>query len=95
MKVNQFSKVSEYIAAGGMTLNLFLMESPIKETEKALAFPAVKMNAAANPYQGLAWLPKSRLTEVENDFYTDRMGERMFLVEGWLYRKNFYHGEAL
>jgi hypothetical protein len=95
MKATQFSKVSEYINAGGMSLGLFLMESPAKETEKALAFSAVKMNACANPYQGLAWLPKSQLEVVENDFYTDRLGEKMYLVPGWLYRKNFYHGESI
>ena len=40
----RFTKVSEYIAAGAMEVG-FLMESPIRETEKALGFKGVKFNA--------------------------------------------------
>lgn len=95
-ETQQFSKVSEYINAGGMNIGLYLMESPVRETERALAFPAVKFNACANPYQGLAWLPKSQLQRIENDFYTDESrGSEMFLCPEWLYRKNFYHGETI
>jgi len=90
----QFKTVSEYLAAGGMSLNLYLLESPSKETEKALAFPCVKFNSYGNPYNGLAWLPKSQLAKVENDFYTTGPKE-MFLCPGWLYSKNFNGGEVL
>lgn len=77
-----------------MSLDLFLLESPAKETEKAIAFPCVKFNSYGNPYNGLAWLPKSQLTKVENDFYTTGPKE-MFLCPGWLYSKNFSGGEIL
>ena len=86
--------VSQYLNEGGMSLNLVLLESPSKETEKALAFPCVKFNSNGNAYNGLAWLPKSQLTKVENDFYTN--GEKtMFLCPEWLYSKNFSGGEVL
>ena len=86
--------VSQYLNEGGMSLNLFLLESPAKQTEKAIAFPCVKFNSCGNPYNSLAWLPKSQLTKVENDFYTTGPKE-MFLCPGWLYYKNFSGGEIL
>jgi hypothetical protein len=89
-----FKTVSQYLNAGGMSLGLYLMESPIRETEKALAFPCVQSNSYGNPYNGAAWLPKSQLTKVQNDFYTDGPKE-MFLCPEWLYRKNFHGGEVL
>lgn len=77
-----------------MSINLVLLESPSKETEKALAFPCVKFNSYGNAYNGLAWLPKSQLTKVQNDFYTNGDKE-MFLCPEWLYSKNFSGGEVL
>ena len=84
--------VSEYLNQGGVSLNLFLLESPQKETEKALAFQSVALNGAGNRYNKLSWLPKSQLIKVINDFYTEGPKE-MYLCPTWLYRKNFLHGE--
>lgn len=78
--------VSEWLAAGGMEI-AYLLESPIKETEKAVGFPGVKFNSYANPYNAVIWLPKSQLVKIKNDFYTDGPSE-MFLCPPWLYRKN-------
>jgi hypothetical protein len=84
-----FTKVSEYIAAGAMQTDWFLIEElPQGETEKALAFSAIKFNSYGNPYLGKAWVPKSQILELVNDFYTNDAPEKMFLCPGWLYRKN-------
>jgi len=91
---NTFKTVSEYIAAGSLATGMFLLESPVAETEKAVAFEAVKFNSYGNPYAGKAWLPKSQLTKVENDFYTNGPKE-MFICPGWLYSKNFQGGETI
>lgn len=94
MTANAIKTVSQYLNEGGMSLKLVLLESPSKETEKALAFPCVKFNSYGNAYNGLAWLPKSKLTKVENDFYTNGAKE-MFLCPEWIYSKNFSGGEFL
>ena len=86
--------VSQYLAAGGLAIGA-LLEAPVKETEKALAFSTVKHNRCANPYETQAWLPKSQLVEVENDFYTNNAPEKMYLCPTWLYAKNFCNGESL
>lgn len=83
----KFAKVSEYIEAGGMSLGLFLMESPVDETEKALAFSVEKFNRAGNAYTGKAWFPKSQLRRVENDFYANGPAE-MYLAPQWLMERN-------
>lgn len=88
----EIKTVSEYQNAGGMKIG-FLLEGAEKETEKAIAFPGVKFNSYGNPYNALIWFPKSQLTPVENDFYTDRIGETMYLCPEWLYRKNPTVGE--
>jgi len=80
--------VSEYFAQGGMSSGFFLLESPVKETEKAMSFSAVKFNSYGNPYNGSAWVPKSKLQEVKNDFYTTGP-DKMYLCPEWLYRQNF------
>ncbi len=79
--------VSEYLALGGLALGM-LLESPTKETEKAMAFPATKFNSHGNPYQGTCWLPKSQLVKIANDFYTTGPAE-MFICPTWLYEKSF------
>ena len=86
--------VSQYLAAGGLAIGA-LLEAPVKETEKALAFSTVKHNRCANPYETQAWLPKSQLIEVENDFYTNDAPSKMYLCPTWLYAKNFCNGESL
>lgn len=89
-----FTKVSEWIAAGALSTGFFLIETPVKETEKALAFNAVKMSAYGNPYLGVTWLPKSQLVEVENDYYTQGPA-KAFVCPAWLYSKSFPDGECL
>lgn len=86
--------VSQYLAAGGLAIGA-LLESPVKETEKALAFQTVKHNRCANAYETQAWLPKSQLVEIENDFYTNDAPAKMYLCPSWLYSKNFSHGESM
>ena len=91
----KISKVSEYIKRGGMSSGAYLLESPAKETEKALAFPGVKYNSYGNPYNGLIWFPKSQLTTLENDYYTNEAPAQMYLCPEWLYRKNPTVGESV
>lgn len=90
---NQITKTSEYVKVGFKAG--FLLESPVKETEKAIAFPCVKFTSCGNEYQGIAWLPKSQLKMLENDFYTNNAPSHMWLCPEWLYRKNFSYGETL
>lgn len=90
--IKSIKTVSEYLALGGMAIGM-LLESPVKESEKALAFKAVKFNACGNPYNGIAWLPKSQLVEVENDFYTNQAPAKMHICPTWLYARNFAGGE--
>lgn len=75
-----FSTVSEWLAAGGVDLKLCLLEDPVKETEKAVAFHCTRYTAAANSYKGIGWLPKSLIKEIKNDFYEEGMGKRMWLA---------------
>jgi len=86
--------VSQYIAAGALSVG-FLLEYPIKETEKAIAFEGVKFNSYGNPYTALIWLPKSQLTKLENDFYTNDAPKEMYLCPAWLYAKNPTLGEKI
>jgi hypothetical protein len=89
-----FTTVSQYIAAGALSVG-FLLESPIKETEKALAFEGVKFNSYGNPYTGLIWLPKSQLAKLQNDFYTNNAPSEMWFCPTWLYAKNPTLGEKV
>lgn len=90
--LKSIKSVSEYLAAGAMEIG-YLLEGQIKETAKAVAFPGVKFNSYGNPYNSMIWLPKSQLTAVKNDFYTDGPSS-MFLCPVWLYRKNPTLGEV-
>jgi hypothetical protein len=92
--IKSIKTVSQYIALGGMTVGM-LLESPVKETQKALAFQVVKFNSYGNAYNGLTWLPKSQLVEVSNDYYTNNAPAKMHLCPTWLYEKNFAGGEVL
>lgn len=92
-QLKKISKVSEYIALGGMDSGAYLLENPAKETGKAIAFPGVKYNSFGNPYNGFIWFPKSQLVEVENDYYTNG-SETMHLCPAWLYRENPTVGEV-
>ena len=90
----KITTVSEYISKGGMKLDMYLLESPARETEKALGFPCVQFSSYGNPYNGIAWIPKSQISKVENDFYTEGPKE-MYLCPGWLYKKAFKGGEVM
>lgn len=94
-QLKKISKVSEYIALGGMASGAYLLENPAKETEKAIAFPGVKFNSYGNPYNGLIWFSKSQLVEVENDYYTNDAPAKMHLCPEWLYSKNPTVGEVV
>lgn len=86
-QIKSIKTVSEYLALGGLSLGM-LVESPVKETEKALGFNATKFNSYGNPYVGTAWLPKSQLIKVENDFYATGPIE-MWICPAWIYEKSF------
>ena len=86
---NRFTKVSEWISAGAMLTGIYMLEqSPVSETEKALAFNGTRFTAAGNPTTGKVWLPKSQIQKVTNDFYTDSIGAQVFLVPAWLMERN-------
>lgn len=91
-KPETMKTVAEYIKS--TEKNSVLIEAPVRETEKALGFECVKINACGNPYNGITWLPKSQLKEIANDFYTQADG-RFFLCPEWLYKKAFPYGEVL
>lgn len=82
----KFTLVSEWLKAGGMSLGLYLVEDYLYETEKAIAVKATQHNRAGNPYVGKAFLPKSQIQMVENDFYTEGV-KKMLLVPGWLMQR--------
>jgi hypothetical protein len=86
IEIKNIKTASQYIALGGLAVGM-LLENPAKETEKALAFDCVKHNSYGNPYNGVAWLPKSQLVEVENDFYTNDAPAKMYICPTWLYKK--------
>jgi len=92
--IKSIKTVSQYFAIGGMAVGM-LLESPVKETEKALAFKTVRHNSYGNAYQSLTWLPKSQLVELENDFYTQEAPAKFLLCPMWLYSKSFYNGETI
>jgi len=90
---HRFTKVSEYIAAGALEVG-FVLESPTRETEKALGFKGVKFNSYGNAYDAVIWLPKSQLQKLENDFYTNDAPAVMWFCPSWLYAKNPTLGEV-
>ena len=92
--IKAIKTVSEYIALGGLAIAV-LVDSPVRETEKALAFSAVRTNSCGNEYLGVAWLPKSQLVEVENDFYTNDAPSKMYICPTWLYEKSFPEGTII
>lgn len=78
-----FTKVSEWIAAGSMSSGLHLLEHVERETDRAIGFKAEKFNIYGNLKPATCWLPKSKVKVVENDFYTNGSA-RMYLVPAWL-----------
>lgn len=80
-----FTKASEWVAAGNMETGLYALERVERETEKAVGFKAEKHTEFGRPYSTICWFPKSKLQEIENDFYTAGPA-KMFLVPAWLYR---------
>ena len=91
---HQFAKVSEWVAAGSFEVGCVL-ESPIRETEKAVGFNGVKYNSYGNPYNAVIWLPKSQLQMLENDFYTNDAPPVMWFCPSWLSAKNPTLGEKV
>ena len=88
-----FTTVSEYIAAGALKVG-YVIESPVRETEKALGFSGVKYNSYGNAYNAVIWLPKSQLQKLKNDFYTNNAPSVMWFCPAWLYAKNPTLGET-
>ncbi len=79
-----YQTVSAVIAAGLLKSGFYLLETPLRETEKAVAFAAVGGNAYGYPCRKTAWLPKSQVVKLANDFYTNRAPAEMWLVPAWL-----------
>ena len=77
------SKVSEWIAAGGMKSGLYAVTATVeKTTEKAIGFAAKRFNQAGNLVAATCWFPKSKAVEIEDDFYDEK--KKTFLVPEWL-----------
>lgn len=90
----RFAKVSEWIKAGNMASGLHLLgceAAEIKETEKAFGFPCKRFNACANLKPAVCWFPKSKVSRVEDDFYTHKV-EVSLLVPDWLMRAKAAEG---
>lgn len=85
MKI-KVSKVSEWIAAGGLGSGLFLAEKVANETAKAVGFNATQFNSFGNLKAATCWLPKSQLQKVQNDYYTDGAAY-MYAIPAWLFDK--------
>lgn len=90
----QFSKTSEWVAAGNMASGYYLLEQVARATDKAIGFAAQKCNEFGNLKPAICWIPKSQVQEVENDFYTQGPA-KCFLVPGWLYSKKANEGYVL
>lgn len=90
----KFSKISEWIAAGGMNAGFYLLEGVERETEKAVGFKAEKFNAAGNLKPAICWIPRSQMQEVQNDYY-EKGAARMFLIPAWLYSRKEAEGYVL
>ncbi len=80
----QFTKVSEWIAAGNMASGMYVLERVERETDKAIGFKAEKYTSFGNLKPATCWMPKSKVQAVENDYYRNGPA-RMFLVPAWLY----------
>ena len=78
-----FKKTSEYVAAGAMQTGWFEI-TVVKSTEKAVAVECKKYNSFGNDYKSMTWFPKSQVIVMENDFYTDTIGQKTTIAPGWL-----------
>ena len=96
MKTQQanFTKVSEWIAAGNMNSGLYVLEHVERETDKAIGFKAEKYNSYGNLKPATCWMPKSKVKAVENDFYTNGPA-RMYLVPAWIFSAKSDEGYVL
>jgi hypothetical protein len=83
-KMKKFTKISQWIAAGGMDTGFSLIEGVVKESQKAVAFKAEKWNRAGNLYPAVVWMPKSKAVVVENDHY-EQGADTLYLFPNWLF----------
>lgn len=54
-----------------------------RETEKAIGIKATRWNSCANPKPATAWLPKSQIKEIANDYWANGC-TTYYLVPSWL-----------
>lgn len=80
----QFTKVSEVVEAGLLKGGFYLLEGVTKETEKAIAVPAVGHNEFGYPCRKTAWFPKTQIVKLANDFYTNDAPAEMWMAPAWL-----------
>jgi hypothetical protein len=80
----KFTKISQWITAGGMDTGFSLIEGVAKESQKAIGFKAEKWNRAGNLYQAVVWFPKSKAVVVENDYY-EQAADTLYLFPNWLF----------
>lgn len=56
-----------------------------RETEKAIGVKCTYWNSCANAKPGTAWIPKSQIKEIANDYWTNPdQASRFYLVPTWL-----------
>ncbi len=79
----KFNSSSEWVKAGHVETGWVEVFPSGRETEKAIAVKCTKFTACANAYEGTAWLPKSQLQVVPNDFYVN-CGPMTVLAPSWL-----------
>lgn len=89
-----FAKISEWVAAGSLNTGFYLLERVERETERAIGFKAEKYTSFGNLKPATCWIPKSKVTAVDNDFYTKGVA-RMYLVPAWLYSAKSDEGFVL
>ncbi|MCB1053657.1 MAG: hypothetical protein KDC71_23845 [Acidobacteria bacterium] len=89
--MQKFSTIAEWIDAGNLKTGWYVV-TPTRESEKAFATRCYKYSQAGNPYTTEAWFPKKLCMMVLNNFYTEDMGNMLWLVPEWLYRQKLDEG---
>jgi len=77
--------VSEWIKSNGISTSSLVEAAVAKTSDKAIAFACKKINDYGKEVSALCWMPKSKISAMENDFYTDKLGTTMYSVPKWLY----------
>lgn len=96
MNPSDFTRVSQWIEAGHIDSGFDILGDVAGETPKAIGFHAEKWNRAANLFKTIAWFPKSQITRLENDYYTDPSHPKVyFMIPNWLLKAKRDEGYEL